>query len=701
MPEHSGMLHPSAKIRESISKHVWIKLTGPAAGSLTEAFCQNVAGLQENVSAKVVTLREAQKDDMTVPPTMIVMEGKAAGAQKYIKVEQLYRVVLLGNTEAEKSSLANAMFGEDVFQVNNTECQIESKSLHGRRITLINTPDFSGPGRSEEELKPEILRCVTECTPGPHAFLIVLKAEKSTEQQQKAVIEKINQYFSEEVFKYAAVVFTQDDPDSDEMKIKQFIDQNKYLNDLMRKCKSRYHIINKYNGQGDSSQFKVVDLLNTVGQVVKENKGVCYTSKMLPQADTRNKANSSVSKNEMIKLAGAAAESMAKAFSGSTVVVLTPGSTNAIEKDGTATDEKEGENVEGKATSKRTNNGQKEMSKEEGGGRKNEKHATSEKMNDEQTEVTKDEEAAAGGGKNEEDSTMNDEHTEMTKEGEEEEEEEEGGGGRKNEEHVTLEKMNDEQTEMTKEENGEIAKEKEERKNEGEVAKETKEAQERKTTGKSNEQEQDEGPNKTQEEIEEAGKKLQEDTQEKTEGKREDKPHKKVQESAGENKLGGGASAGARGVVTAGVLLTAASGAAAGAVSTAIGGGVAAGTGTGASTGTAGAGGAAGTGGAAGAVEATRAGASAGTAGAGGTAAGYVAAAAAAAVVTGGAVGVAWLIQKIRNVIELIKQHLGVVLLVLVFYSLLLSWFFLKAPFAGTLLLSFLFLLLVIILVII
>ncbi|XP_019209687.1 uncharacterized protein LOC100697742 isoform X2 [Oreochromis niloticus] len=378
MPEHPGIPQPH---RESISKHVWLKLTGPAAGSLTEAFCQSVAGLQENVSAKVVTPREAQKDDVTVPPTMIVMEGKAAGAQKYIKVEKLYRIVLLGNTEAGKSSLANIIFGENVFKVDNTECQTESKSVHGRRITLINTPDFSDPGRSEEELKPEILRCITECTPGPHAFLIVLKVGKSTEQQQQAVIEKISQYFSEEVFKYAAVVFTEDGPDSDEMKIKEFIDQNKYLRDLVKKCKNRYHIINKYNGQGDSSQFKVVDLLNTVDQVVKENKGVCYTSKMLPQADTHNKANSSVSKNEMIKLAGAAAESMAKAFSGSAVVVLTPGSTNAIEKDGTETDKKE-ENGDGKATSETNNNGHKEMTNEEegggGGGRKNQ-----------QTQVTK------------------------------------------------------------------------------------------------------------------------------------------------------------------------------------------------------------------------------------------------------------------------------------------------------------------------
>ncbi|XP_030609386.1 GTPase IMAP family member 4-like [Archocentrus centrarchus] len=200
-----------------------------------------------------------------------------------------YRIVLLGDSRAGKSSLANIMFGEDVFRVDNTECQAESKSADGRRITLINTPDFSAPGRSEEELKPEILRCITEFPPGPHAFLIVLNLKKSAEQQQ-AITQKICQYFSEEAFKYAAFVFTQDDQVSEEMKTKEFIDKNKCLSDLVKKCKSQYHFINKYNQQGDNINNLEV-LLNTVDQIYKENKGRCYTTEMLPQGDTCSKAN--------------------------------------------------------------------------------------------------------------------------------------------------------------------------------------------------------------------------------------------------------------------------------------------------------------------------------------------------------------------------------------------------------------------------
>ncbi|XP_071314997.1 GTPase IMAP family member 8-like [Trachinotus anak] len=290
----------------------------------------------------------ARVKPVSEPPARIVIAG-TAGAGKTIKVLKQYRIVLLGKTGAGKSSLANTIFGEDVFKINHSskrgasESQAESKSVHGRRITLVDTPGFFDTERNEEEIKRGILRCITKCTPGPHAVLIVLKVEKFTEQD-KAVIRKICQSFSEEAFKYAAVVLTHGDQLPEGMKTEEFVDQNECLSDLVKRCGGRCHVVtSKYwnNKQADysSNQSQVAELLNTIDKMVMENKGGCYTNKMLqaverdtdgnresagntPEGDTSSTPNNSVSKNMWIKLTGPAAESVAEAFFSPAVVVL-------------------------------------------------------------------------------------------------------------------------------------------------------------------------------------------------------------------------------------------------------------------------------------------------------------------------------------------------------------------------------------------
>ncbi|XP_059211567.1 GTPase IMAP family member 7-like [Centropristis striata] len=221
------------------------------------------------------------------------------------------RIVILGKTGAGKSSLANTIFEEKMFKTNNTAnsgtstCQAVTKSVNGRTITLIDTPGFFDTKRSEEDMKAEIVRCITECAPGPHAFIIMLKVEKFTEHE-KAVITTTSQYFSEEAFKYSIVVFSHGDELEDGTKIKEWVDQNADLSDLVKKCGSRCHVFdNKYWSKTPQDEYRnnksqVKELLETIDAMTAANEESCFTNEMLQAWERRIQQE-----EERIKASGA------------------------------------------------------------------------------------------------------------------------------------------------------------------------------------------------------------------------------------------------------------------------------------------------------------------------------------------------------------------------------------------------------------
>ncbi|XP_056280817.1 GTPase IMAP family member 7-like [Pseudoliparis swirei] len=198
------------------------------------------------------------------------------------------RIVLLGKNGVGKSSLANLLFADHTFKINNLSdlethsTTVRTKAVGGRSVSLIDTPGFFDPCRSEEAMLPEMLRCSAECAPGPHAFLIVFKVEKFIEHN-KDVVSKMRQYFPKNALKYGVIVFTHGDQLPEEMTLERYIEESGDLGDLVKECGGRCHVVDSKYWTGDdaprdrSNRIHVAALLSTVERLVAENKGGFYS----------------------------------------------------------------------------------------------------------------------------------------------------------------------------------------------------------------------------------------------------------------------------------------------------------------------------------------------------------------------------------------------------------------------------------------
>ncbi|KAL7392644.1 hypothetical protein ABVT39_027678 [Epinephelus coioides] len=184
------------------------------------------------------------------------------------------RVVLLGNSWSQRSSVGNFILGETKF---NTEeepdcCLRGTRKIGVQKIAVINTPDLLHLNISEDKLSEHVENCVRLSDPGPHVFLLVLQPEDFTEEHKLRLC-RVLKLFSHQSFDHSLILIST--PREKSSGFTEDVTNHPALQDMNRRCRF-----------GSITPKNLSELLTRLGQTAKENKGKSVSCDSLREAAT-------------------------------------------------------------------------------------------------------------------------------------------------------------------------------------------------------------------------------------------------------------------------------------------------------------------------------------------------------------------------------------------------------------------------------
>lgn len=172
------------------------------------------------------------------------------------------RVVLLGNSWSERSSVGNVLIGETVFNAEKewNTCVRVTGPLGDKTIALINAPDLLDPNMSDDQLTEIIDKCKSLSEPGPHVFLLVIQPETFTGENQKK-LQSVLENFSDLSFDHSLIVISS--PGGQSSGSTENYLQHLPVTDMIKKCKDSLFRQN----------LEQRELVKAMGKIVQQRDG--------------------------------------------------------------------------------------------------------------------------------------------------------------------------------------------------------------------------------------------------------------------------------------------------------------------------------------------------------------------------------------------------------------------------------------------